>query len=107
MPVRPAGGGLWERFPDPVVLTAPMLTDFYDGTGLSLTHIELLIGRPAITIQRALLAAGVTLRAPGGRSPFMRRWRAQARLDVEPGLVVVADEYRSSGDESRRPDSMG
>jgi hypothetical protein len=50
---------LWERFLDPVVFTAPMLTDLYTGCGLSLTHIELLTGRPTITISRALLAAGV------------------------------------------------
>jgi transposase-like protein len=89
VPVRPAGRRLWERFPDPVVLTAPMLTDLYDGCGLSLTHIELLTGRPAITVGRALVAAGVQLRARGGRSPFLRRWRAQARHAPAPAVAAA------------------
>lgn len=107
VPVRPAGGRLWERFPEPVMLTAAMLAELYTECGLSLTHIELLTGRPTITIARALLSADVVLRRPGGRSPFMRRWRAQARSGSAPGLVVVADEYRGTGDEPRHPDSVG
>lgn len=89
VPVRPAGGRLWERFPDPVPLTAAMLEELYTECGVSTTHIELLTGRTTITIQRALVVAGVVLRAPGGRSPFMRRWRAQAAgtLDAQAGPV--------------------
>lgn len=97
VPVRPAGGRLWERFPDPVVLTAPMLTDLYERCGLSMTHIELLTGRPAITISRALLAAGVALRQAGGRSPFMRRWRAQAAQPSHTENVTADSRHRPNG----------
>jgi hypothetical protein len=43
---------------------------------LSTFHIELLTGQPSDTVRRILLDAGVTLRPPGGRSPFLRRCRA-------------------------------
>jgi hypothetical protein len=89
VPVRPPCGRLWERFPNPVALTMPMLTDLYTGCGLGLVHIELLTGRPTITIARALAAAGVALRPPGGRSPFMRRWRAEAARRSSPADIAL------------------
>lgn len=53
-----------------------MAVELYVTCGLGLTHIELLTGQPAESIRKLLRAAGVTLRAAGGRSPFLRRWRA-------------------------------
>lgn len=72
----PPGGPIWERFPRPVELTTCALRDLYQRCGLATTHIELLTGWPAMTIRHRLKAAGTQLRPPGGRSPFMRRWRA-------------------------------
>jgi len=89
VPVRAAGGRLRERFPEPVPLTGPMLAELYAGCGISITHIELLTGRPAVTVQRAVVAAGIALRSPGGRSPFMRRWRHRARDAARPFIEVV------------------
>jgi hypothetical protein len=80
VPVRAAGGRLWERFPAPVTLTAPLLADLYTGCGIAVAHIELLTGRPAPTITRHLHAAGIALRPRGGRCPFLRRWRSAARM---------------------------
>ena len=75
VPVVPRAGPVWARFPRPHRLTAELVTDLYAGCGLGLHHIELLTGQPAATIGALLRAAGVPLRPPGGRTPFMRRWR--------------------------------
>jgi hypothetical protein len=68
-------GPIWKRFPAPQPLTAGLVTDLYEGCGLSTQHIELLTGRPAAAARVLLHASGVALRPAGGRSPFMRRWR--------------------------------
>jgi hypothetical protein len=79
VPVRPAGTRLWERLPRPIPLTPSLLEDLYHGCGISIAQIELLTGQPAATIARRLRAAGIELRPPGGRCPFLRRWRASSR----------------------------
>jgi len=76
LPQVPPDGPIWQRFPVPATLTREQAGDLYESCGLSVTHIELLTGRPADSVRKMLIAAGVTLRAPGGRSPFLRRWRA-------------------------------
>ena len=73
---RPAGGPIWQRFPVPVTVSGELAEDLYVACGLAVRHIELLTGQPAQTILRLLGAQGVTRRPAGGRSPFMRRWRA-------------------------------
>ena len=75
VPVVTLAGPAWQRFPAPQPLTAGLVTDLYEGCGLSLHHIELLTGRPAAAAGAVLRASGVKLRLPGGRSPFMDRWR--------------------------------
>ncbi|MEU6284415.1 hypothetical protein [Streptomyces sp. NPDC047028] len=69
-------GRLRQRFPTPVPLTDTLLADLYQKCGLATTHIELLTGQTAPTIQRRLHRAGIPMRTPGGRCPFLRRWRA-------------------------------
>jgi biotin operon repressor len=76
LPQVPPGGPLWQRFPVPVRLTRELAAELYVSCGLGLTHIELLTGQPAASVGRLLISSGVTLRPPGGRSPFLRRWRA-------------------------------
>lgn len=73
---RPAGGPIWQRFPVPVPVSAGLAGELYVTCGLAVRHIELLTGQPAQTILRLLQAQGVTRRPAGGRSPFLRRWRA-------------------------------
>jgi hypothetical protein len=73
---RPAGGPIWQRFPVPVPVSAELAEELYVACGLGARHIELLSGQPAQTILRLLRAQGITRRPAGGRSPFMRRWRA-------------------------------
>ena len=88
---RPAGGPIWQRFPVPVPVPvrAELAEELYVACGLGVRHIELLTGQPAQTILRLLGAQGITRRPAGGRSPFMRRWRAGLRLasarDAPPG----------------------
>ncbi len=72
----PAGGPIWRRHPAPEHLSADLATELYESCGLATTHIELLTGQPAATVGRLLRNAGVPLRPAGGRSPFLRRWRA-------------------------------
>jgi hypothetical protein len=36
----------------------------------------LLTGQPAMTVRGFMRRAGIPLRHPGGRTPFLRRWRA-------------------------------
>lgn len=70
------GGPVWQRFPVPLEVTAAAVRDLYVRCGLSMRHVELLTGHPAMTIASRLRETGVELRPPGGRSPFIRRWRA-------------------------------
>lgn len=76
IPRVPVSGPIWQRFPAPHRLTAELAAELYSGCGLGLHHIELVTGRPAATVGGLLRATGVQLRPAGGRSPFMRRWRA-------------------------------
>jgi DNA-binding CsgD family transcriptional regulator len=75
IPHVPAGGSISDRFPTPVPLTTPLVKDLYWGCGVGLNHIELLTGQPAQTVLGFMRRAGIPLRRPGGRSPFLRRWR--------------------------------
>jgi hypothetical protein len=78
LPRRPAGGPIWRRFPVPVRVGPELVEELYTSCGLALRHIELLSGQPAETIRAVLHGRGIPLRPPGGRSPFMRRWRTEA-----------------------------
>lgn len=73
----PSGGPIWARFPAPVPLSAPLVKDLYWGCGAGLKHIELLTGQPAMTVRGFMRRAGIPVRHPGGRTPFLRRWRAR------------------------------
>lgn len=81
IPRVPPGGPLWQRFPAPVPLTAPLVKDLYRECGAGLTHIELLTGQPAMSVRGFMRRAGIPLRHPGGRTPFLRRWRASRQPD--------------------------
>lgn len=74
--MRPAGGPIWQRFPVPASVSPELARELYVSCGLAVRHIELLSGQPAQTILRRLHAQGIRIRPSGGRSPFMRRWRA-------------------------------
>jgi hypothetical protein len=79
IPRVPAGGSLSQRFPVPVPLTTPLVKDLYWSCGAGLNHIELLTGQPAESIRGFMRRAGIPLRHPGGRTPFLRRWRFGAQ----------------------------
>lgn len=79
----PPGGPIWQRFPEPVPLTAGLVADLYFGCGVSAIHIELLTGQPAATVLWRLRGAGVPLRPAGGRSPFRRRWASRLASEHE------------------------
>jgi hypothetical protein len=76
----PPGGPIWERFPEPVLLSVPLVKDLYWSCGAALNHIELLTGQPAMTVRGFMRRAGVPLRNPAERSPFLRRCRKGPRL---------------------------
>jgi hypothetical protein len=74
----PPGGPISARFPEPVPLTSPLVKDLYWHCGAGLNHIELLTGQPAMTVRGFMHREGIPLRHPGGRSPFLRRWRTSS-----------------------------
>jgi hypothetical protein len=76
IPRVPAGGSLADRFPGPVPLTTPLVKDLYWACGAGLNHVELLTGQAAESVRKFMRRAGMPLRPPGGRTPFLRRWRA-------------------------------
>lgn len=78
IPQVPAGGPIWQRFPEPVPLTKRLVTDLYWSCGIGLSHVELLTGQPAHTVRGFMRRSGIAVRDPGGRTPFLRRWRANA-----------------------------
>lgn len=84
LPTVPAGGAIHERFPRPLPLKADLAAQLYLDCGLGITHIELLSGQPAETIRGMLHRHGVQLRPPGGRTPFMRRWRKNLIYQTRP-----------------------
>lgn len=75
IPAVPPGGSVSERFPEPIPLSTPLVKDLYWGCGVGLNHIELLTGQASESIRGFMRRSGIPLRYPGGRSPFMRRWR--------------------------------
>ena len=76
IPRVPLGGPLSERFPEPAPLSTSLVKDLYWGCGVSLNHIELLTGQAAGSIRGFMHRSGIPLRHPGGRTPFLRRWRS-------------------------------
>jgi hypothetical protein len=79
IPRVPPGQPIWARFPEPIALSAPLVKDLYWYCGAGLNHIELLTGQPAMTVRGFMLRQGIPLRHPGGRTPFLRRWRTTSR----------------------------
>jgi transposase-like protein len=79
VPAVPAGGAIAERFPTPVPVTEGLVRELYEDCGVSIMHIELLTGQPTATVRRRLRDEGVAMRPPGGRCPFLRRWRQSHR----------------------------
>jgi hypothetical protein len=101
VPRVPPGGPVWQRFPDPVPLTTPLVKDLYWGCGTALTHIELLTGQPAMTVRGFMHRAGLPLRHPGGRTPFLRRWRAGLNAPPEPSRAISHTPADRTGDPRR------
>jgi hypothetical protein len=73
---RPPGGPIWQRFPVPLPVSPELAKALYIECGLAARHIELLTGQPAQTVFTLLERHGIARRAAGGRTPFLRRWRA-------------------------------
>ena len=81
---RPAGGPIWLRFPVPVQVTPELARELYVTCGLGVRHIELLTGQPSQTMLELLQANDIARRPAGGRTPFMRRWRAGIQASARP-----------------------
>lgn len=89
---RPAGGPIWRRFPDALPVSPQLAEELYVQCGLAARHIELLTGQPSQTVLRLLQAHGIDRRPPGGRAPFLRRWRAaQGPRPGAPGRAGLAE----------------
>jgi hypothetical protein len=84
IPLRPEAGPIWRRFPVPLPVSPQLAEELYVRCGLGVRHIELLTGQPSQTVLRLLAAHGVARRPAGGRTPFMRRWRATGQIGKAP-----------------------
>jgi hypothetical protein len=105
IPRIPSGAPLWQRFPDPVPLAAPLVKDLYWGCGAGLAHIELLTGQPAMTVRGFMRRAGIPVRNPGGRTPFLRRWRTASQAACTapgPGVTAGPDDLHRNNRRSGR-----
>jgi hypothetical protein len=91
IPRVPPGRPIWARFPEPIRLTAPLVKDLYWYCGTGLNHIELLTGQPAMTVRAFMLREGIPVRHPGGRTPFLRRWRTGQAANAPAGRTVATD----------------
>jgi len=87
-----------------------LVKDLYWGCGAALTHIELLTGQPAMTVRGFMRRADIPLRRPGGRTPFLRRWRAGLKAARVPSRASphtpadrTGDPHRSRADRRGRP----
>ncbi len=102
VPLRPRGAGRLQppcRADSPVPLTTPLVKDLYRGCGTGLSHIELLTGQPAMTVRGFMRRAGIPPRHPGGRTPFLRRWR-QGAASAAAGAAVKSGLRRWSSPDS-------
>ena len=88
LPEVSPGGPMWHRFPHPLAVPPDLLQQLYVDCGLSLSQIELPSGQPTSTLSQRLGAIGIRSRSPGGRSPFLRRWRTHAKC------LVVARQHQ-------------
>ena len=95
----PPGGAIWERFPSARRISPVLAAELYVDCGLAARQIELLCGTPAETVRRVLRRLGIVRRNPGGRSPFLRRWRAG--LLAEPSADAVVDVLAVAGGQRR------
>jgi hypothetical protein len=102
VPVVPAGGPLWERFPQRVPLTDGLARSLYCEAGVSTADIELLTGQPAITVARLLRADGVVLRPPGAAACSVGAGVLRAASMRMPSGRLTA---RHSSDEADKPES--
>ncbi|HET7385576.1 MAG TPA: hypothetical protein VFJ19_02815 [Nocardioidaceae bacterium] len=93
----PPGGSVAERFPQPVPAADHVLAQLYLHAGISTRHIELLTGIPTTTIARRLRSSGVTLRRPGGRTPFLQRWRRD-RSSPHSRRASTTSSFHGSGE---------
>jgi hypothetical protein len=101
VPRVPSGGAIWQRFPDPVPLTTPLVKDLYWGCGAALTHIELLTGQPAMTVRGFMRRAGIPVRHPGGRTPFLRRWHDDQKAAPKHARAIPHIPADRTGDPRR------
>jgi hypothetical protein len=79
IPRRSIGGGIAERFPQPIPLTGPFLTAAYQDIGLSATHIEQLTGQPTERVLAELRSHDIQVRSTASFSPWFLRQRTKTQ----------------------------
>lgn len=78
VPRRQITGGIAQRFPAPIPLTAGLLHDAYQDIGLSSAHIEMLTGQPHEQILDALRTHDIEVRPLSTFSPWLVRQRGRS-----------------------------
>jgi transposase-like protein len=95
VPRRPAGGGIAERFPEPVPLTPELLADLYTAAGCSSPQIEVLTGQPQIIVRNRMQLWGIPFREEH-LPPALLRLRAAARARFLAGVLASYREHGST-----------
>ena len=95
VPRRPAGGGIAERFPEPVPLTPGLLADLYTRAGCSSPQIEVLTGQPQIIVRNRMQQWGIPFRAEH-LPPALLRLREVARARFLAGVLASYREHGST-----------
>jgi hypothetical protein len=91
VPRVPPGGPIWQRFPDPVPLTTPLVKDLYWVCGAAPTHIELLTGQPAMTVRGFMRRAGIRCATLAGGHPSCAAGALACReVAEETGVPAIA-----------------
>ena len=95
VPRRAPGGGIAERFPEPVPLSPELLTDLYTGAGCSSPQIELLTGQPQVIVRARMHEWVIPLRDQH-TSPALMRLRADARARFLADVAASYHELQST-----------
>lgn len=95
VPRRRAGGGIAERFPEPVGLTRDLLRDLYTTAGCSTPQIELLTGESQAIVRARMHEWGIPLRDEH-LSPALLRLRSAARERFLAGVLAAHSELGST-----------
>ena len=114
IPRVPAGGPIWQRFPEPVPLSRQLVADLYWRCGVGLNHIELLTGQPGADRGRFHAprrychpSSRRALAVPAAMANRIRRVRYRHRKTCGPARAAGACECHGRSRKTRQNHRKG